>query len=151
MHEPFDHKTPLPAGHRTGVWILVVLSVLVFLLALRQRQTSDPLPETAAATSVPSLIIWTDGTSDLPRYSYSVGLVSSRDENNQLSAIATITAADAPLRVVFNDGFSQFWDGLYIESGDIRRDERLAYRRDFGPRFAVDMATTAGTATPQQF
>lgn len=105
----------------------------------------------SATASIPSLVVWSDDSSVLPRYSYSVGFVSSRDEHNQLSAIATITAADTPLRVVFNDGFSQFWDGLYIESGDIRRDLRLAYRRDFGPRFAVDVATTAGTATPRQY
>jgi hypothetical protein len=105
----------------------------------------------SATASIPSLMIWTDDASVLPRYAYSIGLVSSRDENNHLSAVATITAADTPLRVVFNDGFSQFWDGLYIESGDIRRDLRLAWRRDFGPRFAVDIATTAGTATPQPY
>ena len=108
----------------------------------------DRLP---ATTAVPSLIVWSDDQYVLPRYSYSFGIVSSRNENNQLSAVATITAADAPLRVVFNDSFTQFWDGLYIEAGDVRRDLRLAYRRDFGSVFAIDIATTAGTATPAQF
>lgn len=101
-----------------------------------------------AAVTMPSIVVWSDDYRSLPRYSYSVGFVSSRDENNQISAVATISAADAPLRVVFNDGFSQFWDGLYIEPGDVRRDLRVSYRRDFGSHFAIDIATTAGTATP---
>jgi hypothetical protein len=117
------------------------------LIASAEYKMLDTVP---GASAVPSLIVWSDDTSVLPRYSYSFGIVSSRDDNNQLSAIATITAADTPLRVVFNDGFSQFWDGLSIESGDVRRDIRLAYRRDFGSLLAIDVATTAGTATPEQ-
>lgn len=110
------------------------------------------LDRTAASSGLlPSLVVWSDDHYVLPRYSYSVGFVSRHNESNQFSAMATVTAADAPLRVVFNDGFSQFWDGLYIEAGDIRRDLRLAYRRDFGPNFAIDVATTAGSATPPQF
>ena len=118
------------------------------LIASAEYKVLDTVPGAVAA---PSLIVWSDDTSVLPRYSYSFGIVSSRDENNQLSAVATITAADTPLRVVFNDGFSQFWDGLSIESGDVRRDIRVSYRRDFGSILAVDIATTAGTATPRQY
>jgi hypothetical protein len=103
----------------------------------------------SAGAIVPGLVGWSDDQYALPRYSYSFGFVSSRNENNQFSAIATVTAADEAMRIVFHDGFSQFWDGLYIESGDLRRDIRLAYRRDFGPHFAIDVATTAGTATPE--
>ncbi|HEY8711747.1 MAG TPA: hypothetical protein VIM68_02685, partial [Thermoanaerobaculia bacterium] len=85
------------------------------------------------------------------RYIYSFGLVSNRDASNRVSAIATISAADTPLRVIISDGTQQFWDSLYVASGDTRRDVRLAYRHDFGPRFTIDVATTAGTATPRQF
>ena len=106
---------------------------------------------TSAGALLPSLVVWSDDQSLLPRYSYSFGFVQDQDEHNQFSAIATVTAADAPLRVVFDDGSSQFWDGLYIDSGDIRRDIRLTWRHDFGPRLAVDVATTAGTATPRQY
>ena len=98
--------------------------------------------------TMPSLVVWADDYQLLPRYSYSVGVVSTRNEQNQLSAIVTISAADAPMRVVFNDGVHQFWDGLLVDAGDIRRDIRLAYRRDIGSVFAIDLATTAGTATP---
>ncbi|HUP45997.1 MAG TPA: carboxypeptidase-like regulatory domain-containing protein [Thermoanaerobaculia bacterium] len=116
------------------------------LIAALEYKVVDSVP---AAMMVPSIAVWSDDYRVLPQYSYSFGIVSLRDENNQLSAIATVSAADAPVRVVFNDGFSQFWDGLYIETGDVRHDIRLAYRRDFGPHFAIDIATTAGSATPR--
>ena len=109
------------------------------------------LNDTAASAVLPSLVVWTDDYQVLPAYSYSLGFVSSRDESNQFSMIATVSAADTPLRVVFNDGFQQFWDGLDVERGDVRRDVRVAYRRDFGQTFAVDFSTTAGTATPREF
>ncbi len=106
----------------------------------------DEMP--ASSMLVPSLVVWTDDANVLPRYSYTLGIVSSRDENNRFSAIATVSAADSPLRVVFSDGYQQFWDGLHVDTGDVRRDLRLAYRRDFGSAFAIDITTTAGTATP---
>lgn len=118
------------------------------LVGSAEYKVLNNMPESA---TLPSLVVWSDDYQVLPRYSYSLGFVSSRNESNQLSAIATISAADTPLRVVFNDGFQQFWDGLYVDSGDIRRDIRLAYRRDFGRNFAVDVSTTAGTASPRQF
>jgi len=100
-----------------------------------------------SAATLPSLVMWSDDRNDLPKYSYSFGIVSSRDESNHLSAIVTVSAVDSPLRVVFDDPFQQFWEGLYVESGDVRRDVRVAYRRQFGNRLAIDVATTAGTAT----
>lgn len=100
-----------------------------------------------AGLANPSLVFLSDDTRVLPRYAYSFGVVSGTDEANRFSAIATVTAIDDPLRVVFADEGSQFWDGLYVDSGDVRRDLRLAYRRQFGNRFAIDVATTAGTAS----
>jgi hypothetical protein len=57
-------------------------------------------------------------------------------------------AIDTPLRLIFNDGFEPFWDGMYVDSGDIRRDLRLAYRKDIGHKLAIDVSTSAGTASP---
>lgn len=104
--------------------------------------------ETHSTSVIPAVVAWTDDARVLPRYSYSFGIVSKDETSNRFSAIATITAVDAPLRVVFSDGFERFWDGLYVDSGDVRRDIRLAYRRDIGNVLAIDVATTAGTATP---
>lgn len=96
---------------------------------------------------LPSLVMWSDTARVLPRYEYTVGFVSGKEGKNRFSAIATVSAVDDPLRVVFADDSNQFWDGLYVSSGDVRRDLRVAYRRDFGT-IAVDVAGTAGTATP---
>jgi hypothetical protein len=95
---------------------------------------------------LPSLVFWTEDTRVLPRYLYTIGIVRDIDGKNRVSAIATISEVDQPLRVVFGDGYEQFWDGLYIDAGDVRKDVRLAYRREFGNKFAVDVSTSAGTA-----
>jgi len=97
---------------------------------------------------LPNLVFWSESAQVLPLYEYTVGFVSRKEGKNSFSAIATVSAVDDPLRVVFADESSQFWDGLYVETGDVRRDVRLAYRRDFGNRFAIDVAGTAGTASP---
>ncbi|HEY6844349.1 MAG TPA: carboxypeptidase-like regulatory domain-containing protein [Thermoanaerobaculia bacterium] len=97
---------------------------------------------------LPSIVMWSDDSSVLPRYAYSFGFVSGDDKNSKFSAIATVSAVDSPLRVVFTDGFEQFWDGLYIDTGDIRHDLQLAYRKEFGRYFLVDISTSAGSATP---
>lgn len=100
----------------------------------------------ASPYAMPSLVFWSEDTHVLPRYAYTIGFVSGREGENRFSAIATVSAVDDPLRVVFADEDSQFWDGLYVDSGDVRRDVRVAYRRQFGNRLAVDVSTTAGTA-----
>jgi len=97
---------------------------------------------------MPSIVVWTDESRVLPRYAYSFGFVSSDDARNHVSAIATVSAADSPLRVVFTDGFQQFWDGFYVDTGDIRRDLRLTYRKELGRYLLIDMSSSAGAATP---
>ena len=110
------------------------------------------LDNSTDARLVPTFVSWSsDDGQVLPRYSYSFGIVSNRDESNQISAIMTMSAADEPLRIIISDGTQQFWDSVLVDSGDTRRDLRVAYRHDFGPRFAVDIATTAGTATPRDY
>src|SRR5207302_1887995 len=97
---------------------------------------------------MPSVVMWSDESSVLPRYAYSFGFVSGDDKSSRLSAIATISAADSPLRVIFTDGFEQFWDGMYIDNGDVRLDLRVAYRKEIGPYFLIDISSSAGSATP---
>lgn len=98
---------------------------------------------------MPAMVTWTDDGQVMPTYSYSFGFVSRHDDSNRVSAIATVSAADAPLRMIL-EGTQQFWDSIYLDSGDVRRDLRLSYRHDFGRAFAVDVTTAAGTATPRQ-
>lgn len=116
------------------------------LIGSAQYKVVDRDPSSLA---IPSLVYWSDDSHILPTYAYSIGIVGGKDGENGFSAVATLAEIDEALRVVFGDGQSEFWDGFYIEAGDIRRDLRLAFRRQFGDWFAVDFASTAGTATPK--
>jgi hypothetical protein len=62
--------------------------------------------------------------------------------------MVTVSAADSPQRVIFTDGSEQFWDGLYVDSGDVRRDLRVAYRKELGRYLLIDIGSTAGAARP---
>jgi hypothetical protein len=95
--------------------------------------------------TLPALVFWTDDSHSIPRYAYTVGFVTGKEGKNRFSAIATFSESDDPLRVVFADEMSQFWDGLHIAEGDVRRDIKVAYRREMG-KLAIDLAATAGTA-----
>lgn len=97
---------------------------------------------------MPAIVVWSDESRVLPRYAYSFGFVTGDDANNRASVIATVSAADSPLRIMFTDGLEQFWDGLYVDPGDLRRDVRMVCRKDLGRYFLVGMTVTAGTATP---
>ncbi|HYM60115.1 MAG TPA: carboxypeptidase-like regulatory domain-containing protein [Thermoanaerobaculia bacterium] len=97
--------------------------------------------------TLPSIVAFSDDSRILPRYSYSFGVVSGRDELNRFTATATVSALDSAMRVVFNDGFEQFWDGLFVQAGDIRRDVRLDWRHQLNDRFTVDLSASAGTAS----
>jgi hypothetical protein len=100
-----------------------------------------------AFLAVPSIVYWSEDGRALPRYTYTFGFVTGEDEANRFSAIATVSEVDQALRMIFADEHNQFWDGLEIEAGDVRRDVRLAYRKQFGNVMAIDLATTAGTAS----
>ncbi len=113
------------------------------LIATAMYKVSDP----QRSSALPTIVAGTDESRVLPRYAYSFGVISGDDESRRISAVATITAIDSPLRVVFEDGFEQFWSGLSIDAGDVRRDLRLSCRQKIGHRVAIDLSTSAGTAT----
>jgi hypothetical protein len=104
--------------------------------------------DAAQQNTLPSVIVWSDDSRLLPHYSYSGGIVSGNASGEHFSVIGTVSAADTPLRIVFTDGLEHFWDGLYIDAGDIRRDVRIAFRKELGSRILLDISSTAGTATP---
>src|SRR6185436_12843559 len=89
------------------------------LVASGQYKVLDRGP---ASLVMPNIVFWSDEWRVMPKYAYSFGIVSGKDDSNRMSAIATVSAVDSPLRVVFTDGYDQFWDGLRVDSGDIRRD-----------------------------
>jgi hypothetical protein len=98
----------------------------------------------------PSVVDWTDDGHVLPRYAYSLGIVSGDENATHFSAIATVSAIETPFRMLLiSDGQQQFWDGLYVDSGDLRRDLRVTCRKDIGNKLAIDVSGSAGTATPR--
>ncbi|HEX3581811.1 MAG TPA: carboxypeptidase-like regulatory domain-containing protein [Thermoanaerobaculia bacterium] len=99
----------------------------------------------------PSVVDWSDDGHVLPRYSYSFGIVSGDENATHLSAIATVSAIETPFRMLLiTDGQQQqFWDGLYVDSGDVRHDLRVTCRKDVGNKLAIDISGSAGTATPR--
>ncbi|HEX3070939.1 MAG TPA: carboxypeptidase-like regulatory domain-containing protein [Thermoanaerobaculia bacterium] len=98
--------------------------------------------------TLPSVIVWSDDSGLLPRYAYSAGIVSGDNSREHFSVIGSVSATDTPLRIVFTDGLEHFWDGLYIDAGDVRRDLRVAFRKELGRRFLLDVSSMAGTASP---
>ncbi len=98
--------------------------------------------------AMPSIVVWSDESRVLPKYAYSVGIVSGDESRNGLSIVGTVMRIDAPLRVIFTDGFEQFWDGLYVDNGDVRRDLRLNCRKELANRVLVDVSSSAGYVRP---
>lgn len=98
--------------------------------------------------AMPAIVVWSDESRVLPRYAYSVGIVSGDESKNGTSLVGSVMRADAPLRVIFTDGFEQFWDGLYVDAGDVRRDLRLNCRKELAHRFLVDLSSSAGYIRP---
>jgi hypothetical protein len=129
---------------RTGAeWKLTENTSLVgsAMVKVLDRDTQTSL------VALPSIVYFSEDGRALPRYTYTFGIVTGEDEENRFSAIATVTEVDEALRMIFADEQNQFWDGVEVEAGDVRRDLRLAYRKQFGNVLAVDVATTAGTAS----
>ncbi len=132
---------------RTGAeWKLTENTSLVgsAMVKVLDRDTNTSL------VALPSIVYFSEDGRALPRYTYTFGIVTGKDESNRFSAIATITEVDEALRMILADEQNQFWDGLEVEAGDVRRDLRLSYRKQFGNVLAVDVATTAGTASQRE-
>jgi hypothetical protein len=104
-----------------------------------------------SGTLPPSVVDWSNDGRVLPRYAYSLGIVSGDENATHLSAIATVSAIETPFRMLLiTDGQQQqFWDGIYVDSGDVRHDLRVTCRKDIGNKLAIDVSGSAGTATPR--
>ncbi|MDP9361682.1 MAG: carboxypeptidase-like regulatory domain-containing protein [Acidobacteriota bacterium] len=98
--------------------------------------------------TLPSVIVWSDDSRLLPHYAYSIGIISGDSAREHFSVIGSVSATDTPLRIIFTDGLEHFWDGLYIDAGDVRRDIRVAFRKELGSRVLLDVSSMAGTAAP---
>jgi hypothetical protein len=128
---------------RTGVE--VKLGKNTALIVNGMYKVIDPIRRNSLP---PSVVAWSDDGRVLPRYVYSLGVINGEENGTHVSAVATVSAIETPFRLIFPDVQQQFWDGFFIDSGDIRRDVRLSARRDLGNKLAIDISTSAGTATP---
>ncbi|HXH40452.1 MAG TPA: carboxypeptidase-like regulatory domain-containing protein [Thermoanaerobaculia bacterium] len=106
------------------------------------------LVDVTQQNTLPSVVVWSDDSHLLPHYSYSAGIVSGDTSAEHFSVIGSVSATDTPLRIVFTDGLEHFWDGLYIDAGDVRRDIRVSFRKELGSRVLLDVSSMAGTAAP---
>jgi hypothetical protein len=97
--------------------------------------------------SMPAVVFWSDPSNVAPRYRYALTFVRGDEKSSQFSATATVAEVDGLMRLIFDDGIDQLMDGLYLETGDVRRDVSVSYRRNIGRWFAVDVSTMAGTAS----
>jgi hypothetical protein len=78
------------------------------------------------------------------RYRYSVTISSELGEGAGISASARRAAADALTFLLFDDRFDEFWDGLYLRSGEVLTDGVLSIRAGIGPAFELAMIASAG-------
>lgn len=100
--------------------------------------------------SLPAIVFVNTGSPVAPRYRYSVGLRSGTTQTGTFKAVATVAEIDSLVRVMFDDSFDQFWEGLFFEDGDRHEDLTLTMSRTFGGRLAVDVSTSAGRAVNQR-
>ncbi|MBW3671208.1 MAG: carboxypeptidase-like regulatory domain-containing protein [Acidobacteria bacterium] len=98
---------------------------------------------------LPALIFIDEQDSTYPRYRYSVGVVADGADDSRLSAIASVAAIDSLVRIVFDDRFDQFWDGLFLDEGDVHHDVTLRWNGAITKRVAVQFSSSAGWADPQ--
>lgn len=97
----------------------------------------------------PSLVIWNQPGNVSPKYSYSVGILTGNGEHGSLKATASVSAFDSSVRFVFDDNFEQFWEGLDVVPGDVRRDVTVAYQKTLWKKLSVGVETSAGTAVSE--
>jgi hypothetical protein len=92
--------------------------------------------------STPLLISSADPRFVAPRYRYSVGYVAGDRNGSELSAVMTVSSVDSLMAIIFDDPTLEFWDGYYLEPGDLHRDLTVAWRH-LGERVAIDLQGTA--------
>lgn len=98
----------------------------------------------------PTLVIWNQTGNVSPKYSYSIGILTGNPEHGSFNAMASVSAFDSSVRFVFDDRFEEFWEGLDVEPGDIRRDLSLAYQKSlWSKKLSVGVETSVGTAVSE--
>jgi len=103
--------------------------------------------ERGVSRILPAVVLLEESTGSLtPRYRYSVGLLLGNFRSGHLSAIGSSAEIDSIVRIVFDGRFDQFWDGLYLEEGDIHHDVTLAYKKEMNKKLIIEITSSAGRA-----
>jgi Carboxypeptidase regulatory-like domain len=95
---------------------------------------------------MPTLLFIGQDASQACRYRYAVGFGFGDPHHLRVEGNASLSAVDAMSRVMFQDGFDQFWDGFYVDAGDLRRDLTVAVRKELASGLAVGVNAFAGRA-----
>lgn len=98
---------------------------------------------------LPAMIFINEPDSIYPRYRYSLGLASGDSEGSRVSAVASVAEIDSLVRILFDDRFDQFWDGLYLDEGDVHHDLTLRWNATIARRLAIHFSSSAGWADPR--
>ena len=98
---------------------------------------------------LPALLFVNEPESIYPRYRYSIGLVTDGSESSRMSAVASVAEVDSLVRILFDDRFDQFWDGLYLDEGDVHHDVTLRWSGTITRRVAFKFSSSAGWADPR--
>jgi hypothetical protein len=130
--------------HAGAQWTLPTGQTLVFSGTYKVYQESRELFD------LPAVIFVNEAASTYPRYRYSVGVSTGGDENPRFSATASISEIDSLVRVIFEDRFDQFWDGLYLEAGDTHHDLTLRWNRILADKIALHFTSSAGWAATRR-
>lgn len=95
---------------------------------------------------LPSIVSSNDTATLVPRYRYAFGIVSQNNERGEAKAIASVTAIDRPINLVFDEGFlsNNLWESYVLRSGDLHHDLTVACSRALRD-FALSASATAAT------
>jgi hypothetical protein len=100
--------------------------------------TSEPF------ASTPDMAYLGRSSSTDTRYRYSIAVSGEVAASGSVSASARRAAADALTFLVFDDRFDEFWDGLYLQKGDVLTDGVVSIRAEIGRSLQIAMMTSAG-------
>ncbi|MDX1583818.1 MAG: carboxypeptidase-like regulatory domain-containing protein, partial [Thermoanaerobaculia bacterium] len=95
---------------------------------------------------LPAMIFVNEGDTIYPRYRYSVGFRTGDGDDARMSAVASVAEVDSLVRILFDDRFDQFWDGLYLDEGDVHHDLTLRWHGTIARRLAIHFSSSAGWA-----
>jgi len=91
----------------------------------------------------PAVVFLSHGEDVSPRCRYSISFVAGESDDALYVVEATVAEIDSVVRVLFDDRFDEFWDGFYMEEGDVHSALAMSARKNFKD-LAVDLSASSG-------